>query len=1650
MSSFQIPTDSYTGRRLTYALAEKLHQLGRVTLLGSLPSLYSLKKRVTSTEKISSTVNKSTNNNTSVLMAINQAIDDDWVKTGGYGSEDNNSDDSDDSDGDGDGERKWEHGESEEVSERDLRGGLQSGSGSGIGADYDVGHSKRVVQGVDLSSAAKAGFDGDSGKDGGGGFKGHSASDSTCHSPGPATHSAGHSAGQYTGHSAAHSAGQSSSDYAGTAGPAGKSKGQSAHSAGKNVIVKTTPKTEFSKQKYSFIEELGALDLPVDFHDEEIKRFIKNINRKLEVKNKFIPHKFSAFLDGDSKKSDIPDNGEEFRGKFVENRLGNDTNDFQLVGSGSSNGEKIVDVEQNMGSDITGSERNGSETIKKSMENVELEKNVESGKKLHSAVILESDDFVSEKNVESGKNLKSGTNLKSLRTVSEKNVSQNNECEVSKKKGISGLVSSVFGINSPDNVNSTQSDDESYGEVDANNLTRNSKSLPPVKKLKDRVGSNITPDDPTIITIDYENPKENTNELKHNAQIGDKSESWNKYVPQVLQGLFKESQVETSESSLPSNELNSVSTAVNDSNENFCKEPRITGFEVDHNDTHSLFHETLKTDFDKPADHLKISLTASNEHFGFANLELELVLSAAYSKSEEQVSLDESYFTASLDVDGLISNFTDNGTPQELTPLNIEKSVEVTNSTGLNDVPSGNQVLQHNSEDKEYESILGKKSDIFSSMQSSNANVDKEVDKTEDESVINDLSFLSTNTNDSILTNHTISHNNQKKLSSEEISTINPLNQFDQSAGRSDFTAIPYKHSLELDTPSNAKSSHSEILSKQNNLRIKTNTSSSKLILQKVSSQPIADNLRPSPIIGLLDPELVESSIDLAAGVKWSTLVPKESRKSIYVVEPEPLAEIDDISVLKDKRRMMHKLKKVTKKSTRKYVNRGSNYRHKVFSLVLKKYAPGETIRRCKMLVMVKSIHGTKNVYSFTENEPCDSNVTERWKEYEVVMKRSDDFTYPISIEIFAIGSISNKTKEKPEFSFHVNGEVHVRFYSHVDKTILIVVPSKDDECKVYILRTHNQITAFRWLYLLKRSLHYDSGNVLTIDVPKLSVKLQIIIPAKVVHRCIEHQELTTVHVELVGYRVEYSPLIEYLREFIELQLLKGDEKVLNDFTRVHTHPWFCFKNYDLLEWVHNNSEDFFVRSSLMEKPFTLQIRDIRHYPSEVCVEDKILKEPVPIEGFLARLSNVSGKETSCFRSFYKMLYFYTTKNMLFYTKYYQAVPPSPQNGLMDCTNTPELMPELPQIYESSTFPISENDHIDWLNTDEFAKYDHIAQSEYVRKVDQLVKAEGFIDMSRIRDVKLIMSKSLTKSQKFLHSVCWYSKDDMIEDKTLANAGFELMMNNGSSVKLLAPNEIIRDEWIMRLHEMRHYWKHRKEADIFTRIKLKTYNQSALRISEFDDANVAYRVEENEISKSKADTTLNNIDSIALLAPILNDGYLFQKSKKHGNFISIYAILVPGYLILFRVYKRSKVSGRRQKKAIYEHHMTIPIEYCYIYSGMSTQMDLIDKREDIDPMYPERHSLPRLYADGWKSSEEEHMLCFTLWIGKKRKLRRKRRADSLRPETAANPGLGKIVSNLGFTGKSVVFMSRSRQEQEIWTQRILSEIDRHSEFDEKE
>ncbi|CCE79565.1 Piso0_001641 [Millerozyma farinosa CBS 7064] len=759
-----------------------------------------------------------------------------------------------------------------------------------------------------------------------------------------------------------------------------------------------------------------------------------------------------------------------------------------------------------------------------------------------------------------------------------------------------------------------------------------------------------------------------------------------------------------------------------------------------------------------------------------------------------------------------------------------------------------------------------------------------------------------------------------------------------------------------------------------------------------------------------------------------------------------------EIQEAKSKQHHIRKKLKTIAKSSKGEAKKGGNLiRRKIYNAVLRHYKTGEILKIDKMLVMVKETYNFTEIHDFNENEPCDARVYERWKEYIVVIRKTEEDSTPLCIQMY--DRYDDTSFERPSFQFSLSYSVSAQFYSSLDRSISISVPNSNG-LRVYILKCADRLTSIKWLYFIKQYLCNEFTSVFRITLGGLNLKLDIYVPERLLVDQFHDDNDLKVTQLVKGYSVQHATLVEYLKERVldEVSKLRGKSPAAETWLSNTKHPWFCFRQYDRIEWIIDNGRILSMKYPLLSDSYEFEMREREFAAKSVTIENEAtFVEPIPVEGFLARLTNISGYERNFLKTFHKVSYFFSCGSVLFFTKFFRAVPPSPENVFIHDKNESGKRLSLPIVYEHNPFPLDESDHIAWLDSDKFEHYDQLALEEFERRAQQMIKAEAMIDILTISDVRRVPMKKNMKAQNLLLCLIWYSSPHLINDEATLDSCFEIETQNGGIIKLQAPSRATRDEWVSHLLELKDFWKAKASSDLNKISRIRASNQAALRIDEYADSNITYEDDLMVTRYSKADPQVNNMDNLAMKSCILMNGYLYQKGKKHSNFNQYYVVLCPGFLILFSLYKRSKITGAWKKNSYFEHYLTIPISESYVYSGGTTELDLLNRQKEFDPEHPNSRSLPRIYPDGWKSSEEESLRCFTLWFGKKREIVGKDRVlgkynlkqdPNGRSNVQKNPGLVKMIGKLGVTGKSVVFMARSRQERELWVSSIFTEIDR--------
>ncbi|CCK71723.1 Spo71p KNAG_0H03080 [Huiozyma naganishii CBS 8797] len=762
-----------------------------------------------------------------------------------------------------------------------------------------------------------------------------------------------------------------------------------------------------------------------------------------------------------------------------------------------------------------------------------------------------------------------------------------------------------------------------------------------------------------------------------------------------------------------------------------------------------------------------------------------------------------------------------------------------------------------------------------------------------------------------------------------------------------------------------------------------------------------------------------------------------------------------------------------------------------------------------KMLVMVKvAVKHKEPIPEFNETECIDTRIEERWKEYIVVARETDYSPPSVLLQFYRKRkllkkSLAGASKEDmfhgTALAFLLDRNCLVRFYSTLDKTISIQVPdhllqeipeeefptvhSEISPLKIYILRCSTLAKSYEWFVFLQKQLNRRAiPKCLSIKIPEVGLVVRATIHEPVMNFLteLEKKEEDSLKVAFLtrGYRIFQCPLLRYLTVVVFQELKRsGYQDQIDSWQRTNTVLGCDMRRYDRIEWCSGQESAFLKGSYTLEKTHLLEFRSLVHYPRQIRDDSgKTMLEPTPIEGYLLKCCNKFGADKLMFgRNFVKPSYFFTCDNLLFHLNSLEAVPPLPLNIEVDEYGLPsdidaatDEMENMAVHFEQDPYPITMESHISWLNKDislaDFNSRDHYAFKCFNRRIAQILKTNAILEMTRIKEIKQGCDEDFWDHEMrntFLHATnlaFWQKKGMVLSD--FPQSVILITTDDELTLKLAAPSPIVAKEWVSSLKRMVSFWKERQKHDVQEMWGVKRFNLEKLRINDMEEANINEGTAKWICDRGKANVEQFNVNSISLLKPLLQKGLLYQKPKKHSVFSKYYVLLIPGFLMLFHCYHRS-TTGFAESVLDYSHYMTIPIDKCYLYSGSTTDLDLLERDHTFDYLNPGNHTLPRVYPDGWKSNEDEPSRCFTLWFGDKKELIKSSKIgktnevyecgdtdqmlDSSMRDDADSKSKSKSVKwvdKLGVNGRTMVFMARSRQERDLWVLSIYNELER--------
>ncbi|KAM0712288.1 hypothetical protein Q7P37_011382 [Cladosporium fusiforme] len=747
------------------------------------------------------------------------------------------------------------------------------------------------------------------------------------------------------------------------------------------------------------------------------------------------------------------------------------------------------------------------------------------------------------------------------------------------------------------------------------------------------------------------------------------------------------------------------------------------------------------------------------------------------------------------------------------------------------------------------------------------------------------------------------------------------------------------------------------------------------------------------------------------------------------------------------------------------------------------KIKDGEVIKMDKMLVRI-DITQQQLPEQFDErvSQGVETKSLDKWREFMVVCRKhsEDDATAVLQLYQTRVIDMSErgKVRKKPKAQILLSARhARVSLFSTLDKT-LCVWSTQNSRTTIYYLRATTTSTSVEWFTFLTSILGWKRAQTLTVHVPDLSVSLRLDDPFEALENAqleAASQDNNSSKSQLDQSLTDESGAAGAIVSRC-LAMLKGSpdwQDVLKAWAKTG-RVGLAWKRYDRLEWVYGAAEEKMYGSIAMQKTHELELRPKDHYPLSVKPrgETESIDEPLPVEGFLVRLTSQQGQDRRMGKMLFKRLYFSTLDNYLLFLRPARATPPPPPKmhsyGNDNVPTSEQIAKDVPLTFEVNPYPV-ENGQLSWLKEGdlpphEIHQQDQDAALEAQRNVDMLLASDGFINLCDVTKVR-VMHKGAIPADANVESgddVDFDLRGNQSREDELADDGataevdedriFELVMKNGLIVRLQAYNKAARKEWMTRIRALVKYWTKRAKADMDLYKTVREQNLKSLNIDERAEAVVGQFAYKWEVSQSYASPILYNLCGIADCRTIHLSGLLFRKPRRHGTFTRCHVILSHGHLLIYQDTLR-KTSG---KKLVHIHHeriASIDLQGCYVYSGLLTENDLLYQNRTFDSNTPGHSALPKIYLeDGWTSTDEDAMTTFVIWHSKSKSwFRSSQKMDDVKDtrkkaERVGGGGSKRAkftrVSQLGTTGRSVVFKARSRAERDHWVLGINNEIER--------
>lgn len=617
--------------------------------------------------------------------------------------------------------------------------------------------------------------------------------------------------------------------------------------------------------------------------------------------------------------------------------------------------------------------------------------------------------------------------------------------------------------------------------------------------------------------------------------------------------------------------------------------------------------------------------------------------------------------------------------------------------------------------------------------------------------------------------------------------------------------------------------------------------------------------------------------------------------------------------------------------------------------------------------------------------------------------------------------------------------DIQIGFSNLLDKSIRISRVKKNS-ITVYTLLAHSSTSAIIWISFLKqlidpRAVSTHRKRTLLINLPVLDISFTILQFRGLCKKLIANEFLASKYITVKfrndGYEFPKSETFDRVLNMVASQIVQLESAnklpktaAVKDFvSKVKNNRSFLalsFRKYDRLEWIVGENEPIVqILWNIFGSSYELELREFQH-EAHILANGSMV-EPLPVEGFVAKLSNRNGNlKTSLGKHYFKLLYAFSVENLLFFQDFYNAVPIfpsskvsarnfiSPAGDVLDLRQLEESAKFAPTSYHATPYPRTEH-HIQWLTPrtteEEYYTKDADALYEAERRACMISNAEFVVDLCKITDIRLVSKDDVSHIIKIIGSNTWghhyrdrfkkklgkfefRNKDESAEYDEYFENCLDLVISDNTIVRLQVSTKTIRNEWARNLSNLSKYWTLKKRENLARHVSLNEKNKTMMSTTNDNYKSLIGNEDESicskwQLSKAQTDCQLYSISSYALDKPVLMKGYIYCKKFKSKQFHLFYAVLSPGFLILYEIFNRSAISGVARPSAYYKRYAAISLASCYVFSNMGKSGDNLKSKVFFNSKL-NSVGLPRVYGDGWKSSESKNERVFTLWFGSKR------------------------------------------------------------------